>query len=405
MDLLFLSNSVKSGLAMRSIKQIGFLISLSAMVAACSSTTSNEAGSRPSESISSPSATPLSSPNPAPRTISIVSSGDILLHERLWAQAKADGVDGNWDFYPQLADLEPVISSADLALCHLETPLAELGKEYEGYPTFNAPPQITDAITKVGFDMCGTASNHSLDQGFSGLQRTVEILQAAGIPHTGTAVSQEAADKPLVLDVETENGVVKVGILSYTYGFNGFERDSDKPWSANLIDPEAIIAEAKQARSLGAELVIAKMHWGSEYTNMPNDFQTSVAQELAESGQIDLIDGSHSHSVQPVTQIGNTWIAYSHGNFVAAQREPTTIKSEGLVTRWVFAEEANGKFTLSCFNALPTLIRDDRPVRVIDVNKALATGEYLGETKERLELAKSRTDKAVRSLGVTQFCN
>ena len=405
MDLLFLSNSVKSGLAMRSIKQIGFLISLSAMVAVCSSTATNEAGSGPTKSISSPSATPISSPEPAPRTVSIVSSGDILLHERLWAQAKADGVDGNWDFYPQLADLEPVISSADLALCHLETPLAELGKDYEGYPTFNAPPQITEAIKKLGFDMCGTASNHSLDQGFSGLQRTVEILEAAGIPLTGTAVSQEAADKPLVLDVETENGVVKVGILSYTYGFNGFERDSDKPWSANLIDPEAIIAEAKQARSLGAELVIAKMHWGSEYTNMPNGFQTSVAQELAESGLIDLIDGSHSHSVQPVTQIGNTWIAYSHGNFVAAQREPTTIKSEGLVTRWVFAEEANGKFSLSCFDAVPTLIRDDRPVRVIDVNKALATGEYLGETKERLELAKSRTDKAVRSLGVTQFCN
>ena len=389
---------------MRSIKQIGFLISLSALLAACSSATTNEAGSGPSESISSPSATPISIPESAPRTISIVSSGDILLHERLWAQAKADGVDGNWDFYPQLADLEPVISSADLALCHLETPLAELGKDYEGYPTFNAPPQITDAITKLGFDMCGTASNHSLDQGFSGLQRTIEILEAAGIPHTGTAVSQEAADKPLVLDVETENGVVKVGILSYTYGFNGFERDSDKPWSANLIDSETIIAEAKLARSLGAELVIAKMHWGSEYATMPNDFQTSVAQELADSGQIDLIDGSHSHSVQPITQIGNTWIAYSHGNFVAAQREPTTIKSEGLVTRWLFAEDANGKFTLSCVEDMPTLIRDDRPVRVIDVNKALATGEYLGETKKRLELAKARTDKTVRSLAFTKIC-
>ena len=146
------------------------------------------------------------------------------------------------------------------------------------------------------------------------------------------------------------------------------------------------------------------MHWGSEYATLPNDFQTSVAQELADSGQIDLIDGSHSHSVQPITQIGNTWIAYSHGNFVAAQREPTTIKSEGLVTRWLFAEDANGKFTLSCVEDMPTLIRDDRPVRVIDVNKALATGEYLGETKKRLELAKSRTDKTVRSLAFTKFC-
>jgi poly-gamma-glutamate synthesis protein (capsule biosynthesis protein) len=287
----------------------------------------------------------------------------------------------------------------------LETPLAELGVDYQGYPTFNSPPQITEAITKLGFDMCGTASNHSLDQGFAGLTRTIETLEAAGIPHTGTANSAEDASQPLVMDVQTANGVVKVGILSYTYGFNGFERDADKLWSANLIDPVAIIADAKLARSQGAEIVIAKLHWGNEYTDKPNDFQTSVAQELADSGQIDLIDGSHSHSVQPITQIGNTWIAYSHGNFVAAQREPETIKSEGLVTHWEFVESTSGGFKLSCVKEVPTLIRDDRPVRVIDVNKALSTGEYLGETKQRLEKAKSRTDESVRSLGFTQFCN
>ena len=386
-------------------KRIGFLVSTSVLMASCSFTPTNELATGAPEAKVSPASSPSSNPPPALRTISIVSSGDILLHERLWAQAKADGVDGKWDFYPQLADLEPVISSADLALCHLETPLAELDVDYQGYPTFNAPPQITEAITKLGFDMCGTASNHSLDQGFTGLTRTIETLERAGIPHTGTATSQAGASQPLVMDVQTVNGVVKVGILSYTYGFNGFVRDADKLWSANLIDTVAIIAEAKLARSQGAEIVIAKMHWGDEYTDKPNDFQTSLAQELADSGQIDLIDGSHSHSVQPITQIGNTWIAYSHGNFAAAQREPTTVKSEGLVTRWEFVESASGGFKLSCVKEVPTLIRDDRPVRVIDVDKALQTGEYFGETKNRLEQAKVRTDETVRALGFTQFCN
>jgi len=390
---------------MFSLKQIGVLIASTALVTACGFISANEAQDNAPEPSATIVGSPSSSPEPKLRTISIVSSGDILLHERLWAQAKADGTDGYLDFYPQLADLEPEISSADLALCHLETPLAELGVDYQGYPTFNAPPQITEAIIKLGFDMCGTASNHSLDQGFSGLQRTIETLERARIPHTGTATSQAGASQPLVMDVQTANGVVKVGILSYTYGFNGFERDADKLWSANLIDPVAIIAEAKLARSQGAEIVIAKMHWGDEYTNKANDFQTSVAQELADSGQIDLIDGSHSHSVQPITQIGNTWIAYSHGNFVAAHREPTTIKSEGLVTRWEFVESASGGFKLSCVKEVPTLIRDDRPVRVIDVNKALQTGEYFGETKKRLEQAKVRTDETVRALGFTQFCN
>ena len=390
---------------MSSKKRIGFLAVVTALIIVIGYLIANQSQSKSPQAVVSPISSSTASPEPKLRSISIVSSGDILLHERLWAQAKADGVDGNWDFYPQLADLEPEISSADLALCHLETPLAELGVDYQGYPAFNAPPQITEAIIKLGFDICGTASNHSLDQGFSGLTRTIETLEAAGIPFTGTANSAEAASQPLVMDVQTANGIVKVGILSYTYGFNGFERDADKLWSANLIDPVAIITEAKLARSQGAEIVIAKMHWGDEYTNQANAFQTSVAQELADSGQIDLIDGSHSHSVQPITQIGNTWIAYSHGNFVAAHREPTTIKSEGLVTRWEFVESASGGFKLSCVKEVPTLIRDDRPVRVIDVNKALQTGEYFGETKNRLEKAKARTDETVRALGFTQFCN
>ena len=390
---------------MWSFKRIGLFVLAISLVAFGGFWLSNNDEAKTPQANPSPTFSPSASPTPKFRTISIVSSGDILLHERLWAQAKADGTNGNWDFFPQFAPLEPVISSADLALCHLETPLAKLDVGYQGYPTFNAPPQITDAITKLGFDMCGTASNHSLDQGFSGLVRTIEILDAAGIPHTGTAVSQAAASKPLIMDVETANGVVKVAILSYTYGFNGFERDSDKAWSANLIEPEAIIAEAKLARSQGAEIVITKLHWGSEYTNKANDYQTGVAQQLADSRQIDLIDGSHSHSVQPIAQIGNTLIAYSHGNFVAAHREPTTIKSEGLVTRWEFIEDASGKFSLSCVQETPTLIRDNLPVRVIDVNKALETGEYYGETKKRLEQAKARSDETVRALGFTKFCN
>lgn len=390
---------------MQSFKRIGFLVLAISLLAIGGFWLTNRDEAKIPQANPSPIISPSASPTPKLRTISIVSSGDILLHERLWAQAKADGTDGNWDFFPQLADLEPVISSADLALCHLETPLAKLNVDYQGYPTFNVPPQITDAITKLGFDMCGTASNHSLDQGFSGITRTIETLDAAGIPHTGTAVSQDAASKPLIMDVQTTNGVVKVGILSYTYGFNGFERDADKAWSANLIDPEAIIAEAKLARSQGAEIVITKLHWGTEYTNKANDFQTTVAQQLADSGLIDLIDGSHSHSVQPITQIGTTLIAYSHGNFVAAHREPTTIKSEGLVTRWEFVEDTSGKFSLSCVQEIPTLIRDNRPVRVIDVNKALKTGQYYGETKKRLEQAKARTDETVRALGFTKFCN
>ena len=102
----------------------------------------------------------------------MVSSGDILLHERTWNQAKRDAQGKGMNFAPQFADVAPLIQGADLALCHLETPIAPAGGPYEGYPTFSVPPQIIPAIVATGFDMCGTASNHSFDQGSAGDRKT-----------------------------------------------------------------------------------------------------------------------------------------------------------------------------------------------------------------------------------------
>ncbi len=72
--------------------------------------------------------------NPAePRQITVVMNGDMLLHEGLWASAQTDaartghgGPDG-MDFRPILANMRPVVAGADLAICHLETPLAPSG--------------------------------------------------------------------------------------------------------------------------------------------------------------------------------------------------------------------------------------------------------------------------------------
>lgn len=329
----------------------------------------------------------------------IVTSGDILLHERIWNTAKRDGTDASWDFYPQLAGIASITESADLALCHLETPLATKNESYSGYPVFNSPPEIADAIKKLGFDLCSTASNHSLDKGFAGIERTLNKLDEIGIKHVGTARSAEEASQPKIIDVKVGEEIYKVGIVSYTYGFNGFTRPADKLWSANLIEADAIISEATQVRAAGAQFVIAKLHWGSEYSQKANSFQIDLANKLAESGVIDLIDGAHSHSVQPITKINNMWVAYSHGNLIAAHREPTTIKSEGLIVRWTISEDGNGKLAITKVEQIPTLIVEDLPMRVINVPKALAEKDFSIATEERLQQAFDRSTKAVNSLG------
>ena len=279
--------------------------------------------------------------NATSRTFTVVSSGDILLHERTWNQARRDSSTGAMNFDPQFADVKPLFASADLALCHLETPIAKKGTGYRGYPAFNVPPQIIGTIRRLGFDMCGTASNHSFDAGSAGIKRTLDALDAAGIKHTGSARTAAESTVPLVMTVQTDGGPVKVGIIAFTYGFNGIAYPSGHRWAANKINATRIIAAARAARAAGAEIVIAKLHWGSEYTARPNLYQRRLTATLARSGVIDLIDGAHSHSVQPIQKVGD--MAAHHGRAQQAGAEDSDHKQHDRAGHQRHQGEAPGR--------------------------------------------------------------
>src|SRR5437016_6180171 len=136
--------------------------------------------------------------------ITVIATGDVLLHERLWTTAKRDGDDGQWDFAPLMASVKLLVQKADLAIAHLETPLAKPGGPYRGYPLFLGPPQIAAALKQTGYDLCPTASNHSFDGGAAGIDRTLDTLDTAGLKHAGTATSRTEAEQITVVDV---NGV------------------------------------------------------------------------------------------------------------------------------------------------------------------------------------------------------
>lgn len=370
-----------------------WLVFSSALAASCTTSadqTTNAVFSSPE---------PTFSKQTTPASFTVVTTGDILLHERTWNQAKQDGSPEVWDFYPQLEGIASVTKTADLALCHLETPIANKNENYSGYPVFNSPPEILTAVKELGFDMCDQASNHSLDKGFAGITRTLDKLDQIGIKHTGIARTEQEAKTPLIVEVKAGEKIFKIGIVAYTYGFNGFVRDPDKLWSANEINAEQIINEATAARQAGAQFVIAKLHWGDEYTNQPNSYQIELAQTLAQSGVIDLIEGAHSHSVQPITKIQNMWVAYSHGNLIAAHREPTSIKSEGLIVRWTITENLDGSLAITKVEQIPILITDDFPVRIINVSKALSEKDFSLASESRLQKAYERSLATVNSLG------
>ena len=100
----------------------------------------------------------------------------MLVHDGVWQTAERDAARRGEtlpDFRPMFAGIKDQIASADLAICHLETPLSRPRGPYRNYPIFSAPPTVLDGLVATGFDGCTTASNHSVDQGFTGLVRTM----------------------------------------------------------------------------------------------------------------------------------------------------------------------------------------------------------------------------------------
>jgi poly-gamma-glutamate synthesis protein (capsule biosynthesis protein) len=328
--------------------------------------------------------------------LTIVATGDVLLHERLWTTAKRDGHDGDWDFAPVMSSVKPLVQGADLAVCHLETPLAPLGGPYHGYPMFQGPPQIAAALKQTGYDVCTTASNHSFDGGGAGVDRTLKTLERAGLRHAGTARTPAEAETPTIVDVRG----VKIALLSYTYGFNGLPYPDGDTWRAGTIDVPAIKAMAQKARDGGADIVVVSCHWGTEYSSKINDQQHEVAPQLLADSNIDLLLGHHAHVVQPMEQHHGKWVAYGLGNLIAAHREPSGPKAEGLLVRFTFKRDGDRWITSEAEYA-PLLMTDALPVRVLDVRRELAKGGLAAARRTRLERAERRTTTTVTSLGAT----
>ncbi|GAA4891191.1 CapA family protein [Streptomyces coeruleoprunus] len=349
---------------------------LAAIAAACTE-------ARPPNSLAPP-ARPSSAggATPATRPFTLVATGDVLPHDSVIRQAQADAGGDGYDFRPMLAGVEPVVSRADLAICHMETVYGKDGGPFTGYPSFKSPPQVAAALRHTGYDSCSTASNHTLDDGPDGVRRTLDHLDAAGVRHAGSARTAREAATPTVL----EAGGAKVAHLAYTYGTNGIPVPEDRPWTVNLIDEEKIVADARAARASGADVVVVSLHWGSEWQTAPDRRQLTLGRALTAAAtdgrpDIDLILGTHAHVPQAYEKVNGTWIIYGMGDQIAGAminhsgvHDPRG--NEGTIGRFTFAPPAEGtqRWTVTRAEFLPQWFNTGTN-RVVDLNAAIEGGD------------------------------
>ncbi len=349
-----------------------------------------------------PEPTPVPTPasDPALRQARLAFTGDLLSHGAVFRQAQANGGDELvYDYRPMFDLVREAVSDADLAVCHLETPLSPDNRNLSGFPVFNAPGDLAAAIAQVGYDGCSTASNHSLDQGITGVEATLDLFDQVGLGHAGMARTLWEATFPRLYHV---NGIT-IGHLSYTYGLNGFILPEDQPWAVNINSVDDILAEARVAIDLGADFVVLSIHWGAENRVQPTEQQRALAKELLAGDEVDLIVGTHAHVIQPVERLGGNLVIYGLGNFLSNQ-SPQSCRScppestDGVIVQVDLMEGDSGDVEVAAISAIPTWV-DRRTFTIVDVSAALAADSF-PELTTQLEQSLARTTSTLRSYGV-----
>ncbi len=332
-------------------------------------------------------AAPGASARTEPRSFTIAAAGDILIHEAVAVAARYNAGGSGYDFTPMFEQIEPWIGDADLAICHVEGTLSvdNVGLSYQiGYDHpafFYGPGEMAEAIAVAGFDTCSTASNHSWDNGWRGLEDTLVMLDRAGVAHAGTARNLEET-RPNLHEL---NGVT-VAHIAYSISMNAGLQQRPS-WSVNVIDPDAILADAAWARDQGAEFVVVSLHWGDQYQVEPSPAQQSLAETLLASPDIDVLLGHHTHLVQPIDWIHGKLVVYGMGDFISNIRGPSG-GGFGVIVHLTVTEQPDGSFATSEVQFTPTWVETWQKT-VLPISYTLAYGsEWLHSD---LETAWERT--------------
>ena len=299
-------------------------------LAGCGQTAESLSPSPTPEATAQPTPEPTPEPTPTVQTVRFSASGDNLIHEGLYNQARrraAEAGQDGYDFTFAYENLREFYSGYDVNWLNQET-LVNDAFEPSGYPMFSTPTGITDALYDIGFRVFSLSNNHSYDKGAQGIESSLahwnsmpeDVLTAGFYPLT-----EEAAAQSDGLTYQTVNGIT-IGYLSYTEYTNGIPTPSDAEHGVIYLDDTETIAAQMAEMRPNCDVLVVSCHWGVEGSHDVTDAQRQTAQWLADQGA-DLIIGTHPHVTQTAQWLTaedgrQVFVTYSLGNFISAQSSP-----------------------------------------------------------------------------------
>jgi len=221
-------------------------------------------------------------------TVTISFTGDVMQHGAQIDAALKKGGGKNYNYENAFKYVAPLFRQADYMVANMEFTVGT--KPYTGYPCFSAPPEIASAAKDAGIDLFLMANNHICDKNAGGLKKTLDAYENLDMPKIGAYRDKKQADTASVILVELKG--MKFAMFNYTYDTNGLPIPD--PYYVNLQDSTEIKKHIRQAKAMGADIIIALPHWGIEYVLAPVAEQKQYAKMMFREG-VNAIIGGHPH--------------------------------------------------------------------------------------------------------------
>lgn len=251
--------------------------------------------------------------------LKLIMVGDILMHVPVIESGKLE--DGSYSYYHLFDNTTDLIKEADIAIVNEEVMLGGVEMGLSGYPAFNSPHEVADALAYAYFDVVCHATNHALDKGEKGILSTLDYWRDV-YPEMYIAGIHDSEEDAKDNIVYIEKKGIKIAILNYTYGTNGIPFPQGKTYLVDTLNEASVVSDIKNAKEK-ADFVIVCPHWGTEYRLTPDGYQKKWAQIFADNG-VDLVIGTHPHVIEPKEWVESSdgshsmLCYYSLGNFVNA---------------------------------------------------------------------------------------
>ena len=347
----------------------------------------SHAGTSPPEQNTTGQTAPPETTTPPTTVIHYAAVGDLNVNESTVYAGGASLL-----YTDTFMDVAHLLSDADITSVNFEGTLC--GEPYGS--SASAPQSMAEALRSAGVDLVQMANSYSISRGLSGLASSIDAVRTAGMEPLGVYATNADFKEGKGYTIRVVNGI-KLAFVAFTKGMDGMALPEGSENCVNLLyeDYDSVYQDVDTAKITSIleaiakeepDLVVALLHWGSEFNNTISASQEEIA-KLLQSYGVDAIIGTHSHYVQKMTldETSGQFIAYSLGDFFSDGKKSGSEYSVVLDLE-ITKDNTTGETKITNYSYTPIFTVHDpgMPLRVVRIQEAMAAYEsnYINKISE-----------------------